>query len=312
MKPLNGREIYGNWATLLLPVNQDNSIAYERLGEEIDSLISMQVNGIYSNGTAGEFFNQTEGEFDEVSTLLAQKCNAAQMPFQIGCSHMSPLISLQRIQRVVQLAPSAIQITLPDWVTLSKLETVIFLEKMIRTAEPIGLVLYNPPHAKQLLSPQDYLYLKDSGLLQQLVGCKVPGGDENWYKNMTALSSEFSIFIPGHYMATGYSRGASGSYSNVACLHPGVAQNWYEQMQTNLPAALELEARIQAFMQTEIAPLLGSDGYSNTAADKLLAAIGGWAAIGTRLRWPYQNFSESQVTSIKKKAIEIIPEFFPH
>jgi 4-hydroxy-tetrahydrodipicolinate synthase len=49
----------------------------------------MKVSGIYSNGTAGEFYNQTEDEFDQISFLLAEKCNKVQMPFQIGCSHMN-------------------------------------------------------------------------------------------------------------------------------------------------------------------------------------------------------------------------------
>ena len=60
MEPLQAADIRGNWATLLIPVNNDDSINYNNLGEEIDALIAMQVNGIYSNGTDGEFYNQTE------------------------------------------------------------------------------------------------------------------------------------------------------------------------------------------------------------------------------------------------------------
>jgi dihydrodipicolinate synthase/N-acetylneuraminate lyase len=115
MKPLESSEVYGNWATLLLPIEEDDTINYIKLGDQIDILIAMGVDGIYSNGTAGEFYNQTEEEFDRISALLAEKCNAAAMPFQIGCSHMSPKISLERIKRVVALQPGAIQVILPDW-----------------------------------------------------------------------------------------------------------------------------------------------------------------------------------------------------
>lgn len=312
MKPLKGTEIYGNWATLLLPINEDDSIDFDRLAREIDLLISMQVNGIYSNGTAGEFYNQTEQEFDQINHLLAEKCNAANMAFQIGCSHMSPIISLQRVRRAVGMTPSAIQITLPNWAPLSFTEITDFLEKMIQAAGPIGLVLYNPPHAGQVLSPADYVALKKAGILDQLVGCKVAGGDERWYKEMTSLTDDksFSIFIPGHFLATGLSRGASGAYSNVACIHPGVAQRWYEQTKKDPLGALELESRIQQFMQTAIVPFLGASGYSNTAADKLLAAVGGWSAIGTRIRWPYRSFPKTEVEKIRKSALTFIPEFF--
>ncbi len=52
-------------------VSADESIDYGRLGNCIDTLIAAGVNGIYSNGAAGEFYNQTEAEFDPVSVILA-------------------------------------------------------------------------------------------------------------------------------------------------------------------------------------------------------------------------------------------------
>ena len=57
MNSLNRQNTVGNWGTLLLPINKDDSIDWVRLGEEIDVRIEVRVNGIYSNGTAGEFQN---------------------------------------------------------------------------------------------------------------------------------------------------------------------------------------------------------------------------------------------------------------
>jgi len=71
MIPLTSNHIYCNWATLLLPINADDNIDYSKLAEETDTLISIGVNGVYSNGTAAEFYNQTEEEFDKISQLLA-------------------------------------------------------------------------------------------------------------------------------------------------------------------------------------------------------------------------------------------------
>ncbi len=140
MTPLKPTEIYGNWATLLLPLNSDDSINYSQLQDEIDRLISFKVDGIYSNGTAGEFYNQTEEEFDQINAILAKKCNAAGMPFQIGCSHMSPEISRQRLQRAKLLEPSAIQVILPDWFMPTMSEIVDFLKVLAKIADPIGLI----------------------------------------------------------------------------------------------------------------------------------------------------------------------------
>ncbi|MGN6510118.1 MAG: dihydrodipicolinate synthase family protein [Chitinophaga sp.] len=308
MIPLQSREIRGNWATLLLPIGPDDNIDYSRLADEIDLLTGMRVDGIYSNGTAGEFYNQTEQEFDKVNGLLAEKCNAAGMPFQVGCSHMSPVLSLERLKRAVALKPSAIQVILPDWFPPKMPEIVAFLRRMQEAAGDTGLVLYNPPHSKVKLSPADFKTIREAGI--SLVGCKMPGGDANWYADMRSLNPDLSVFIPGHHLATGVKQGAHGAYSNVACLHPLTAQKWYDGMQTDMTSALELEARIQRFMNEQIVPYITQKGYSNQAVDKFLAAVGGWADVGTRLRWPYQWIPENEVSAARKIAKELLPEFF--
>jgi 4-hydroxy-tetrahydrodipicolinate synthase len=136
MKPLDATRIRGNWATLLSAWNADDSLDLGRIDAEIDTLIGMGVDGIYSNGTAGEFHTQTEDEFDRISELLAAKCNAARMPFQIGTSHMSAQISLGRLQRSVELEPSAFQVILPDWFPTTDDEAVTFLDRMATATPP--------------------------------------------------------------------------------------------------------------------------------------------------------------------------------
>ena len=149
MKPLNHNEIFGNWATLLLATDKKGNIEYSKLNDEIDVLISSKPNGIYSNGTAGEFYAQTEVEFEQVSELLANKCERVNIPFQIGVSHMSPQISLERLNKIRHLNPGAIQVILPDWFPPTIDESSIFLEGMAEEADGISLVIYNPPHAKK-------------------------------------------------------------------------------------------------------------------------------------------------------------------
>lgn len=281
MKPLASREIFGTWASLLLPINEDESIDFDRLVQEIEILLTTGVQGVYSNGTAGEFYAQTELEFDRINGLLAEYCEKAGMPFQIGVSHMSPQVSLSRLKRAVQLRPSAVQVILPDWYPLTDEEAICFLDRMGEAADSIGLVLYNPRHAKRVLEPVSYGKL--CAAIPTLVGIKVVDGDREWYEAMRQHAPNLSIFVPGHRLASGLGFGAAGSYSNVALLQPVGANRWYELMQTDIVAALEIERKVQTFL-TDYLPA----GYSNPARDKLLAAIGGWSNVGTRLRWPYR------------------------
>ncbi len=60
MKPLTSTQISGTWGTTLLPINKDESIDFGRLSQDLDYLLTSGVDGIYTNGTAGEFYAQTE------------------------------------------------------------------------------------------------------------------------------------------------------------------------------------------------------------------------------------------------------------
>jgi dihydrodipicolinate synthase/N-acetylneuraminate lyase len=221
---------------------------------------------------------------------------------------MSPKISLERIKRSKKLLPSAIQIILPDWFAPSMDEIIDFLKVMAEAADPVGLVMYNPPQAKRKLSPGDFAKLLNAGI--PLVGCKVAGGDEQWYQEMKNLPMPFSVFIPGHHLATGISRGAHGAYSNVACLNPAFAQQWYNNIKDGGKNSFELQERIQQFMDECIVPYIRDKGYSNQAVDKFMAAVGDWTSISTQLRWPYRWIPQSDVLPIRKKCRAILPEIF--
>ncbi len=305
---LTAKKLRGNWGTVLLPVNDDDSFDYDRLSAEIDYLIAAKLNGIYTNGTAGEFHNQTEAEFDRIQEIVAVKCHNSGMPFQIGASHPSPVISLKRIKRTVHLTPDAFQVILPDWVTANSEEQIAFLKRVTKAAGNIPVVLYNPPHAKQVLTPADYGDMIKE--IPQLIGIKVGGGDKQWYEDMRSYSSQIAIFIPGHLLATGIkSQVARGAYSNVACLSPEGSQRWWDLMQSDPGKAMAIQINILEFFEECIVPFKKA-GYSNPALDKFLAAVGGWSDIGTRLRWPYKWISDKEVLAVREKAKKYLPGFF--
>ena len=309
MKPLNAADIRGNWATLLLPIREDDEIDFALLSDEIEHFIAARVDGIYSNGSAGEFHTQTEAEFDRISGLLAEKCERAGVPFQIGACHMSAQLSRERIRRTKALRPSAFQVILPDWFVPSWEEIRAFLSVMIAEAAPVPLVLYNPPHAKRRLTPAEWLAITNE--FPGIVGIKVPGGDDAWYEAMQPVMKKFSVFIPGHQLASGVARGAHGAYSNVACLSPAGAQRWADLCRADLPVALALEKRIQPFWLAHIAPLITRDGLCNMAADKAAATAGGWlAGMTPRLRWPYRSAPTAAIEVIAAAARAEVPELF--
>lgn len=295
----------GNWASLLLPINPDDSIDFARLDAAIDVLIAAGVDGIYSNGTACEFYAQTEAEFDAIQALLAQKCSAAGMAFMIGANEVNPTVQLGRLRRAVQWRPRAVQVILPDWWPVTNEEARAFLLNASEIADGIDLVLYNPPHAKRVLTPADLAAVTiDTGV----VACKLGLVGSNFYAEARQHLGHLAIFVPGHHLASGVKEGvAAGSFSNVACLSPRGAQRWTALMQTDLDTALQWEARIRGFMTGHILPY-AERGYSNAALDKLLAAIGGWADVGTRLRAPYRSIEPADALALRGVARHAMPD----
>ncbi|MWA03627.1 dihydrodipicolinate synthase family protein [Actinomadura sp. LD22] len=305
MKPLRRDTLQGVWCTALLPIDADEAIDYGRLTDDLDHLVELRPHGVYVNGSAGEFVTLAEDEFDRIASLTAERCEAAGIPFQIGASHPSGQTALRLIERANTYAPSAIQITLPDWLPLSGHETVAAVTRMHDLAAPTPIVLYNPPHAKTQISPS--LYGTLAGRLPRLIGIKVAGGDADWHARMRAAAPGPAIFVAGHRLAREAPLGARGAYSNVACLSPAGALRWYDAIIEDPAASADLDVRVQRFF-TEIVRPLQARGLGVSAVDKLLAAAGGWSKAGTRVRWPHDSAPDESVRKVRTYVAEHLPE----
>ncbi|RBM04701.1 dihydrodipicolinate synthase family protein [Streptomyces sp. PT12] len=300
MRALTSRGLRGIWSPLLLPVTMSEAIDFDRLDSTLETVLGTGVNGVYTNGTASEFHTLTEDEYDRLHELVAERCSAAGMPFQLGASHPSGQISLGRIARAARLRPGAIQVVLPDWLPLRPPEVLAALDRMAQAADGVPLVLYNPPYAKTQVGPELLARIADA--LPAVIGLKVPG-----IAVAKGLTERFAVFVAGHTLASAHREGAAGSYSNVSCMSPAGAVRWYEQMTTDPAAAAALEARLGAFLDEHIAPLAAA-GYCDPALDKTLCAVGDWSTVGTRVRWPHRSVPDASIPALRAAAWRAVPE----
>jgi len=75
------------------------------------------------------------------------------------------------------------------------------------------------------------------------------------------------------------------------------------------PELLGVERRIGVLFERHIAPQQAR-GLSNPALDKFLAAIGDWADVGLRVRWPYASAPAGALVCARQDARELLPELF--
>ncbi|MGM0488089.1 MAG: hypothetical protein ACQESR_15165 [Planctomycetota bacterium] len=80
-------------------------------------------------------------------------------------------------------------------------------------------------------------------------------------------------------------------------------------MQSDMPAALELEQRLRRFMDESIRPFITEQGFCNAARDRFMAVLGGWADVGDRMRWPYRSIPGREAERVRRAAEALIPEF---
>ncbi|MBL8339243.1 MAG: dihydrodipicolinate synthase family protein [Rhodoferax sp.] len=297
----------GLWGTILLPVDARDQIDWSALSDELDLLVHSGLHGIYANGTAGEFHNQTDAEYERLVDLVARKARGAGMPFQIGVSCTNARVARERLRALRDVRPSAAQFILPDWWAPSQPELHAFLAGMQEVACGIPLVLYNPPQSKLRLDLDQIAALRAQYPL--LVGAKLPGGDAGWYARRRALLPGFSVFVPGHTVAFGRPLGADGAYSNVACLGPrGALLHW--QLSAESPErAGELESRIQQFMARYVLPLVQTHGLAHPALDKMMAEVGAWGPVRARMLWPHASAPDAAIRDARAALRDMLPEF---
>ena len=296
----------GIWGSTLLTVNKMNKVDWVAFSEQVDIMCASSLHGIYTNGTAAECHNQTDSEFDKLSEIVADKASKNNKLFQLGVSHTNPRIARERLSRLTSLNPNGFQFTLPDWWPPTLNEVKNFTLGMEEVAKNIPLILYNPPHAKVLLSPVERANLRKH--TPSLVGSKCVGGDEDWYKKIRDNLDNFSVFVPGHTVVFGRPLGASGSYSNVACLSPNGAVMVWNLIESDINRAIEIEKRFNTFLQTCILPFAKT--ISNTGLDKILTAAGGWGPVSEKLLWPYDSANSEDTKKIAKIARNDLPELF--
>eukprot|EP00947_MAST-08B_sp_MAST-8B-sp1_P002124 g2124.t1 len=337
--PSASATISGTWSGALLPIAPDgtDAIIWPQLNKTVEALLSSGIDGVYTSGTAEELWTLTDAEFVQLGDLVSKAAKAAGKPFQIGCSHPSPQISLARVKVAVERWPDALalQVALPDWFPVTNLEAAAFLDRVAATVSTAtgaasdgkgpgpGLVLYNPGNAKRKLLPADYALSQN--LTRHLVGIKVVDGDVGWYAGIRAAVQELaaatggrklSVGVPGHHLATGVvAEGvATCSYSNVAALSPSGAARWYRDMvsgdASRRAGALALERKINQFFLDHVVPY-GAAGFSDMALDKLLATAGNWVeGMTTQLRWPYNSILQSEAEALRPVVRKALPELF--
>jgi len=155
---------------LLLPAQPDDSIDFARLTSQLDIFNSVRSCTASTPTAPPRVPDSFRGRvFDQINELLAGCCAEAGWPFQLGAA-TRPLSSLDRVRRSSALAPSPIQVILPDWLPSTTVGRG--LPDPGGCPRPVCSLVSTTTHAKDAVGPE--LLAGLARAVPELVGLKRP------------------------------------------------------------------------------------------------------------------------------------------
>lgn len=283
----------GVWAALLTPWDDDDGVDESRLVAEVRAFAAAGVHGVYTGGTAGEFYAQDDTVFRRVTEIVCDEGCRQGIPVQIGCTTLSTRTTCQRVLAARRAGADAAQLAIPFWLTLSDEEVLDFFRAVADAADGLPLVLYQTMRAKRRIDPP--LLGRLCHQVPTLIGVKDTTADLETFDAMRRDAPELSIFGPDCGLIGRVRGGGTGTYSSLVGLHPGAMLDYWEACERGrFDEASRWEHAFQALMRDVLQPMVRDEGLFDSAVDRVQRVAGG-GACGLRSVGPYRSATARHV-----------------
>ena len=239
-------------APTLLPLAEDKTIDYKSLDCQLDFLLAGKVDGIWVNGTTGEFFALTDSERSEV--IEASVKGVARRAIVIAhVGDTSTRKTLIHGARAVEAGVDCVSVVPPYYMTYSQTE----LKQHFRTISKelgIPIFLYQIPQTcKVSLTISSIIELAREGVL---IGLKDSAGDVDFYHSLLREVAKAKVNLRCFYGVSslvdmGLYASGHGVMSAIANLVPHLCKQACEQAEeSNWSAVHEINLQILQLMDT--------------------------------------------------------------
>jgi len=291
---MNNVKLEGIIAPIVTPMNQDESVHLEELGNQIDRLVMGGVHGIFPFGTNGEGYILNETEKTEVLEYTIDKVNG-RVPVYAGTGCISTRDTIQMSVKAEKLGTNVLSIITPSFALASQKE---LYDHYVEVAKHVDtpIVLYNiPARTGNKLLPETIVQLAKD--VDVIVGAKDSSGDwdnlqayiqqtKDLDKDFYVLSGNDSLILPS------LKEGGSGAIAGCSNVYPGVLSSIYN---------LFKEGKIDEAQvaQDSIASLRAVFKYGNpnTVVKKAVSLLG--YPVGD-CRRPFHYLSDEGVKELEK------------
>jgi len=283
--------IKGVLTAIVTPFDPAGALCLQRLRRQIQRQIKYG-NGIFCNGTNGEFFVLTRNEKLRVTEACVDEA-AGQVPVVAHVGEISTAATIALGKAVARLGVDAVSVIAPFFVPLKQNE-LIYHYSAIADAVPVPVFLYNiPARTGNTIAPATARTLAAH---PNIVGIKDSAGSYESLKGFLDATRELPGFDvlsgPDHLAHQGFLDGCSACISGLANFSPeGVSRIWTNFRDGHIEQSKRAQDFISALRQD-----LYAIAFAPAAVKKAAVLLG--EDVGDS-RYPIV-FSEQDIAALKE------------
>lgn len=299
----------GPWAGLPVAWTNDDRFDEATYRMDVSRCCVAGMPGVYTAGTTGEFYAMEFDEWKAVTRATVEECHAHGTPAMIGCTSTYNLGAARRAAYAAEIGADAIQVALPFWMEIGDEQLVPFFKEVADAAGGLPLSVYETMRAKKVLTLDQHRAIKDAvpnylmvKANESTVGCGPEG--------CRALSEFVNVFVSEEHFGALGRAGAKGACSSLIYWNPPFILSLWQQVEgrdwAHVDATCFQLFRLFEFFSSSEG--FASRGFTDSAGDRMGAAVGGFLKCSLRVRGPYPSAIPDDVKRLRQWYREHFPE----
>lgn len=279
----------GVYIALITPFNEDESVDFESLEKLLTYMNKNEVDGLFVNGTAGEFPHLNFTERIELAKFIAKRFSGSIIVNVSDASTDKVLRNIKCLKKINEI--SAVSALIPHFYKLNQSQILNFYTEIIRNSY-FPVFVYNNPGITNVIIEIETM--KEILKFENMVGIKDSSKDLFWYKSIRSYVSRKVYLSGGDGEILNYLKnGSNGTVSTIGNVIPGTVKKLYDSYRADdLEKAETLQNYTKAVRKI-------SKNYSNVSGIKgLLECIG---FTKKYMRAPLTSISRKNINNLKEK-----------
>jgi dihydrodipicolinate synthase/N-acetylneuraminate lyase len=304
--PLTSETLKGMWAGLPVPWDAQDQLDEWALRENLRRVCRVGVHGVYTHGTTGEFYAQTEDEWKRVVDATVGESKPWGIPSQIGCTALWTAEVIRRVAYSQRVDADGVQIAFPFWMELTDAQAVRFLKDVAGAVPGMPIIIYNTERSKKPLTVDLLKRVMDAQV--PVIGCKGVRSPEE-LQALREVAPQVIFFVGENNLADYWKYGARGVYSSFVYACPRFMLRYFRLCEEGSPEAQKIGKGLQRFITEFVVPRY-EKGMYDTAFDRTFATMTGFLTGSLLLsRPPYDSSTPKVVEECRDWFARNLPEF---